>query len=399
MTITILGRQPAIGLAELESLYGADTLRLVSDSITLVDAEIDFSRLGSVVKAAKHLATVESTKPQKIFDFVRRALPEFIADFPDGKIKIGVSMYGLTMPLQKQNANTLSLKKVLRDLGRSVRVVPNTETALSSAQTYHNQLTSDLGCELVFVRDGNSTLIARVTHVQNINEYAERDRDRPKRDARVGMLPPKLAQTIINLAVSTSSLKPQASSVILDPFCGTGVVLQEALLMGYDVYGTDIEPRMIDFSKTNLDWLSSKFKIQNSKLKLEIGDATDHHWDFQASSLQPHASITVACEGYLGVPFTSVPDASSLKDTVMTCNLIMKKFLRNIHGQIPTGTRLCIAAPAWFVRSQTHHLPCLDALGELGYQRVSFSQAPAQDLIYHRDNQIVGRELVVLVAI
>lgn len=130
MNICVLGRQPAIGLAELESLYGAKAIRAARSHIATVDADIDFDRLGSVVKSATHLTTVASINPQKVFDYARRALPKFIADFPEGKIKLGVSLYGLDLPLHKQNALALSLKKVLRDSGRSVRVVPNTDSAL-----------------------------------------------------------------------------------------------------------------------------------------------------------------------------------------------------------------------------------------------------------------------------
>lgn len=399
MVICILGRQPAIGLAELESLYGADAVQPIDTTHALVDAEVDFARLGSTIKTAELIDTIDGTNPQKAFDHSRRALPDFISDFPEGKIKLGASLYGLQMPLQKQNANTLSLKKVLRQAsGRSVRVVPNTEAALSSAQTYHNQLASELGCELLFVRHGNQTLIGRLTHVQNINEYAERDRERPKRDARVGMLPPKLAQTIINLGVGTWKAEDGKSTnlTVLDPFCGTGVVLQEASLMGYSVYGTDIEPRMIDYSRTNLEWLAARTPHPLATPKLEVGDATSHTWHFPASGPQSPTSVSIACEGYLGIPFTSVPAEAALKDTIMTCNLITKKFLRNIHGQIEAGTRLCIAVPAWHVHGKTHHLPFIDSLNELGYTRVSFTHASDADLLYHREDQIVGRELIVL---
>lgn len=388
MTITILGRQPSISLAELESLYGTSAVRRVSTDIATVDAEINFARLGGVVKAAEYLATVDSTNPQKAFDYARRALPEFIADFPDGKIKLGVSLYGLSMPLPKQNANTLSLKKSLRDAGRSVRVAPNTEPALSSAQTYHNQLTSVVGCELVFVRDGDKTLIGRVTHVQNINEYAQRDRDRPKRDARVGMLPPKLAQTIINLAAGTTPASPDVT--LLDPFCGTGVVLQEASLMGFSSYGTDIEPRMIDFTRTNLEWLPAQFPHSAPPAQLAVGDATDYTWDIKPPAI-------VACEGYLGTPFASEPAESALRDSISTCNLITKKFLRNIHAQLAPGTRLCVAVPAWFVRNRTHHLPFLDDISALGYESVAFDHASPSELVYRRDDQLVGRELLVII--
>lgn len=394
MKITILGRQPAIGLAELESLYGSKNVRPVGATAACVETDIDFARLGGSVKAADYLATVDSTNAQKVFDYCRRVLPEFITELPEGKIKLGVSMYGISMPLAKQNANTLSLKKVLREAGRSVRVVPNTEAALSSAQTYHNQLTSAVGCELQMVRDGDRTLIGRVTDVQNINEYAERDRERPKRDTRVGMLPPKLAQTIINLAVGEWNLENKNAKdlIVLDPFCGTGVVLMEASLMGYRAYGTDIEPRMISYSKANLDWLASRSPGITAPYALEVGDATSYAWKLPTST-------RVACEGYLGTPFAQEPPKPALRDTIGSCNLITTKFLRNIRDQVATGTRLCIAVPSWFVRGRIYHLPLLDDIATTGYKRVEFTHATTTDLLYHREDQIVGRELLVLEAV
>lgn len=64
----------------------------------------------------------------------------------------------------------------------------------------------------------------RTSFVQDIESYTARDQARPMRDARVGMLPPKLAQIIINLALSNNDI-----TEVLDPFCGTGVVLQEGI--------------------------------------------------------------------------------------------------------------------------------------------------------------------------
>ena len=383
MTICILGRQPSIALAELESVYGPKAVRRVGESIAVVDGSVDFARFGGLIKIAKLLTPLPGTNPQKGIDYCRRALPEHLSYVPEGKLKLGVSLYDLSMPLHKLNANVLSLKKVVKNAGRSVRVIPNTEPALSSAQTMHNQLTSDLGMELVLVRDGDQMLLGQVTDVQDINDYARRDRGRPKRDARVGMLPPKLAQIIINLAVG-----PIDQVTLLDPFCGTGVIPQEALLQGHNVIGTDLEPRMVSYTEENLAWLRDKYPL-HAEQTLEVGDATSHKW--------PEPIYHVACEGFLGTPFSEVPSPEKLRETIHDSNTIMKKFLKNIAPQLAPGARLCIGAPAWFTNRGVHHLPVLDDLENLGYNRIDFEHARREDLIYHREDQIVGRELVVLV--
>lgn len=401
-SLLILGRQPALGLAELESLYDAAKLTPAGRSAALLDvdpSEVDFARLGGSIRLARLLARLDTIDWPKIEKYLRQAIPQYLQHVPEGKLKFGLSAYGLDISAAKLNASGLTLKKVIKASGRSVRLVPNKETELNSAQVLHNNLTGPTGWELLLVRDGNGTLLAQTVAVQDIDAYAARDQGRPKRDARVGMLPPKLAQTIINLAVADHAPSPQTT--VLDPFCGTGVVLQEALLMGYDVYGTDLEPRMVDYSRANLDWLAEVIMPRlgeaagaptyaaDISVRLESGDATNHAW-------QPVPDF-VAGEGYLGQPFSSLPDPEKLEQVRSSCNLILKKFLRNIGRQLAPGSRLCLAVPAWQRQpGRFLHLPVLDSLEELGYNRLSFEHAGNQDLIYARADQIVARELLVL---
>lgn len=384
-SLIILGRQPALGRAELESLYGTEHVQPAGTAAVLVTADVDFRRLGGAIKLADPVGTVDSPDWRKLEQFLGSQLPDIVHTMPEGKVQLGISTYGVSVSPQQILATGLTLKKALRKLGRSARLIPNKETALSSAQTLHNHLTGPTGCELAIVQSQGKLLVGRVKDVQDIESYTLRDRGRPKRDPRVGMLPPKLAQIIVNLAISG----PTANATILDPFCGTGVVLQEALLMGSSAYGTDIEPRMVEYSRQNLDWLVSKFQIPNSSFQLEPGDATTHQW-------QPPIN-SVACETYLGRPFTSPPSPEVLAQTVSECNTIIKKFLRNIHGQLAPGTRLCLAVPAWQTRpGQFKRLPLVDQIEDLGYNRVSFEHVRSDELLYYREDQIVARELLVI---
>src|SRR3989344_1896426 len=201
--LCILGRQPALGCAELESLYGADILRPVGKQAAVLDvepAQIDFSRLGGSVKFCKVLTVLDTTNWGDLQKFLEENVAPHTQQLPEGKMKLGMSAYGHNVSVQRINATALAIKKVIKATGRSVRVVPNTELALNSAQVLHNQLTSALGWELIFVRDGNKTILAQNIAEQDIEAYAARDQKRPKRDSKVGMLPPKLAQIIVNLA-------------------------------------------------------------------------------------------------------------------------------------------------------------------------------------------------------
>ena len=386
--MVLLGRQPALGLAELERLYGADLLRPVTDTTAVVGkdpADIDFARLGGTVKLAKVLASINNTSWQSIIRYITKSLPEHLEYIPEGKIRLGLNVYGFPVTVADVNRTGLDIKKAIKKAGRSVRVVPNTNLELNSAQTIHNQLTGPTGLELVIVKDGPATLLAQVVRVQDINAYAARDQARPKRDARVGMLPPKFAQTIVNLA--TDPAAENNAYRLLDPFCGTGVILQEALLMGYDAYGTDLEPRMIDFTLTNLEWLAKNHELKGT-FSAEFGDATNHKWT------QPFD--IVAGETYLGRPFSAEPPRDVLEEVIRDVDTIHRKFFKNLAKQTMPGQTACLAVPAWMTKNGFKHLPALDSLEELGYTRMSFVHIRTEDLIYHREGQFVGRELVVV---
>lgn len=394
-TLLVLGRQPNLGLAEAESLFTAKLVKKIGGQCAYIDKttdEIPFDRLGAATKAAKILAIIPSTNwaiiEKSLQSLVRS--PEFALPSA-GKFHLGISVIGFSLSPQKINALGLTLKKILKSRhDGSVRLVPNNTTELSTAQVYHSHLTDLNGAELLVVANGAETVVARTTSVQDIDSYTLRDRERPKRDARVGMLPPKLAQIIINLAASQHAAKTTKPPVILDPFCGTGVILQEALLMGYSAYGTDVDARMIRYTEENLDWLSGVKQMQDSqKVRIEEGDATYFTWENPVNS--------VASETYLGRPFTALPDHQFLEQNVSDVNLILKKFLNNIKVQLVSGTRLCLAVPAWQIKPGLfRHLPLIDSLENLGYNRVSFERVSGPNLIYYRNDQIVARELLVL---
>lgn len=403
-SLIILGRQPELGLAELESLFGADKLGPIGKQAVILDIEpgqISIDRLGGALRVCKVLTQLDTTDWGKLSSYLVEHVPKHTCCIGPGKLIFGISAFGLKANQKAIERTGLEVKKAVRASdGRSVRVVPTKGTELSSAQVLHNKMTQpQLGMELFLVAEHNKTWLCQTTAVQNIDAYSARDQARPKRDARVGMLPPKLAQIIINLATNqkiAQNHSPVGTTTVLDPFCGTGVILQEALLAGFNAVGYDIEPRMVEYSIENLEWLLSDPNLEGS-FTVETGDATTSKWT---------SFNTIAAETYLGRPFSIAPNSEVLGRVIQDVNTIHKKFLQNVVRQTEPGFRMCIAVPAWFRKlphsdAQTHgeeilHLPVLDHITDMGYTRVSFVHAEYKALIYHREGQIVGRELVVL---
>jgi tRNA G10 N-methylase Trm11 len=390
MHIAILGRQPAISIAELEQVYG--DVSWFSETSALIEADsVDIQRLGGSQKVGIVVLQVPGrdwrAASMKIVQHYSKAWAKL-----DGKITLGISAYGFSEGPRDIQKTGLVLKSKLKPTGTSLRLVPNQEAALSTATSHHNKLgLSDNKVELIVVRGQSGIVIAESTGAQNITALAARDQGRPRRDAFVGMLPPKLAQIMINLAGPLTS-DPNYDIVqprILDPFCGTGVILQEASLMRYAVYGTDLSEKMIRYTRDNLNWIQEKEHFKNSWF-LHEGDAMTTTWE------KPIAAVVA--EGYLGQPFSAPPSNSKLVEVRGNTNHILSEFLKNLATQIDPGTPVVLAVPAWKdVEGHFTHLPLITKVEELGYRYVELRNARPDQLLYFRPDQIVAREILVLV--
>ncbi len=388
-SLLILGRQPSLGLSELESLYGAEHIRPLSGGalLDIPAGEINFKKLGGTIKVSQLLSILPASDWRSAYDYLAENIPKHLQHLPEGTFTLGVSVYGIDVNIKKLGADLLSLKKIIRSNGRSVRIVPNKELQLNAAQVLHNSLTKRGAWELLLVRESKQMYLAQTLFVQDIEAYGARDQARPKRDARVGMLPPKLAQILINLGVPTKIIDKQKAIRLLDPFCGTGVILQEALLMNYHVIGTDVDPRMVEYSIANIRWLIEKYPQVESQVVIETADAIDHKW--------PRFSA-IASEVYLGRALSALPPPDKLKEIVSDVNIITAKFLKNLAPQMRSGQRAALAVPAWRTPRGLKQLPVIDQLTDMGYNRVDFVHVKNDDLIYFREDQIVAREILVL---
>lgn len=395
MYIAILGRQPELSVAELESCYGSDNIRWFSKvsagaqtgTATIKTNTVAIERLGGTIKAGQVSIDLPNGSWQRVSQAVIDHYSKTWSTF-NGKITLGISAYNFDKVTARDVQRIgIMIKQKLKKDSISLRLVPNKEAQLGSATSHHNKLgLSSNKVELLVVRgDSGRIFIAESTGAQNITALAARDQARPKRDAFVGMLPPKLAQIMINLAIGPTA---STSQRILDPFCGTGVILQEAALLGNAVYGTDLSEKMIRYTRDNLNWLQDTYHIRFDWY-LHEGNATDTQWDRPIDA--------VASETYLGQPFSAPPSPAKLEEVCGNVNHITTAFLKNIHPQLSPGTPLCLAVPAWRDSAgNSTHLPFIASLAKLGYARREFTHISNNNLLYYRENQVVARELLVL---
>ncbi len=402
MFIALLGRQPELSHAELEAVFGASNVQFVAAQFATVrSADFTLDTLGGTLKYGTIIHELPAHRDDKssLLAASKWILHEYHTKWrhAEGKITVGLSAYNLHVSPRDVQKTGLLLKSALKKDGVSLRLIPNDDVALSTATSHNNKLGSRPNkVELLIIRTHDNRLLIAQSHgTQNIMAYTRRDRERPRRDAFVGMLPPKLAQIMINLAIASPSEDFGGKGVtnqplcILDPFCGTGTVLQEALIRGFRVIGSDLSEKMVAYTTENLAWVQQTHHTAGTIIDITQADAITHHWQHSAQI------DAVVCETYLGQPFSAPPSAEKLHEVVNNCNHIISGFLQNVHDQLRPGTPLCLAVPAWHAANgHVTHLPLVGRLDKLGYQ--SLVPSDSQSLLYHRENQVVAREILLL---
>lgn len=141
------------------------------------------------------------------------------------------------------------IKTKLTNLGFHARFVYAKDTIGVSSVVFTKQSV----VELIIVKDHDTYIITKTEAVQDFEEWNRRDYGRPHADPKAGMLPPKVARMIVNISLVA---KNDERITILDPFCGMGTILGEALLAGCNVIGSDQSEEAIEKARKNLEWLA-----------------------------------------------------------------------------------------------------------------------------------------------
>jgi tRNA G10 N-methylase Trm11 len=391
----ILGSNPALSAAELLCVLGEANYEMPDSNILLFELSEDavpaelIKRLGGTIKIGELAASLPGdSKPemikQAIFDIIVKIYK------PGVKLNYGISIYGkINFDLKK---SALQIKKDLRFKNISCRWVQAKEKALTSVQVEENRMTRD-GVEIVLFKNKGILCIGTTKAVQPFKELSYRDYGRPGRDDHSGMLPPKLAQIMINLANAPLGGK------ILDPFCGSGTVLTEAALMGYEnLHGSDISLKAIDDTRQNINWIKNKFNLSDFDFKVEKLSSTALSSKFQSNSID--AIIT---EPYLGPQRGEVEKGK----VILELENLYSKSIKEFFKILKKGGRAVMIWPVLAARQKNTFLN--PDTGGLTFIKPpitpnSFIQ-PANSkpglttrntLLYGRPGQKVWREIVVL---
>lgn len=437
----VLGRVYTLSVAELAAVLEKPdpALNLSGEPIKVLESSPEIlvietsqplrvetmqKKLGGVIKI---LEVVDVIKKREV-DSVNFALKhyfkpsvlkkQFFKEYK-GKMQFGLSIYVLDMELLKKPSPVparegqrpfnnsifsetrrlgMMIKKGLTETGASVRLVLPEFNALALASVVVTKnLLLQKGAEICILAGTDRVYTAKTLAVQDFEDYGRRDYQRPVRDEKQGMIPPKVAQIMVNLA----NAKP--GETLLDPFCGIGTVLQEGILLGYKFLGSDINKKAIKGSEQNLEWFRNRYKISPGKYHVEVADARN-----VGGLLSGQKISAIVSEGTLGPIYGQYPKIAEIKQNFNDLGELYKSCLTEFAKILPSKGRLVMCIPAYKKGQSSYEMfPSLDFIAPLGYNLVDIiSPALAKKMkflrltdrktaIYDRKDQIVAREICI----
>jgi tRNA (guanine10-N2)-dimethyltransferase len=326
--VFILGVNPSLSIAEINSLLPGAIINWQQNNIIFIETDKPIqaielmNRLGGTIKIAKVINEFKHLKQNVLIEKMISVLPKT----SDNKFLFGISNYGLNIQEFKLG---LEIKKKLKKQGVSSRLVTSSEKVLSSVVVTQNKLIGP-GIEFLLINDNNKVVLAKTLSVQPFKELSKRDYGRPARDSRSGMLPPKIAQIMINL----SQTKP--GNVLLDPFCGSGTILTEAMAINYqNLLGVDSSEKAIKDTQQNINWIKKKYSLGDLKITVRKADAT------KLDIIKPNSIDAIITEPYLGPQRGKI----DYNETRKKLNLLYSQSISEFKKVLKTSGRVVMVWP------------------------------------------------------
>lgn len=418
----VLGRQPLISLAELAAVLkhqGIEPKEITwGDSVAFVEkrGELDtaqiLKKLGGTIKSGRVLLSpaplTANAALENIPELVWQTLQAGgIVDSLVEQEKRATFAMSIYVTAEKEDVpvsdrreliemmNKLAKSK-LSELGSSCRYLEWTGSGkaepISSAQLMRTH-TIEKGVEVCLFWGDDDISIGITEAVQDLESYAKRDIQKPYRRTTEGLLPPKLARMMVNLS------KQSSDGLLLDPFCGSGVLLMEALQLGLNVVGSDLEPDAVDATQVNVKWLYNNAEglPDASKNQFFLHDARR-----LTERIKPLSIDCIATEPYLGPPLKKPANPIEAASILKSLRPLYIETLAELRSVLRPGGKIVVIIPRFASQQgRGYSLDLTDEMLLMGYRILDPLEGlgishPHPYLLYARANQRVQREIWIL---
>ncbi|MGE5188414.1 MAG: TRM11 family SAM-dependent methyltransferase [Betaproteobacteria bacterium] len=423
--VFISGKNWMLSLAELTTYFQTHSnkfeVQYFSREFFIINLEKplnthDIADLGGTIKIGEPKATLPTELVKEAFlnknkqaqkqigeALIASSIPKKMK--PD-KVLFGVSVYFTdnafsSMAMRMQRSIGSTIKDELKEQGKKADFMGYSSerklAQLSHVEVIKKNLVENQA-EVLFCIGKKETWVAITVAVHNPFEFQKRDVQKPNQRVIFAM-PPRLARMMVNLSACDEG------KVLLDPFCGVGTILQEALLEKAAVVGMDKNAWCVKASEENLEWLSEEYELENADFRVIQGEV-----DRLAEKVGVESVDCIVSEPDLGPALREVPTGPYAKKIIENLELLFSDYIEEAAKTLKPGGRLVLVTPYIKTRSnEAVTMPIEDKLEGTGLKRIySFNfemfarnldvgrMVHAASLVEMDEHHKIGREIHIL---
>lgn len=379
--IFILGKNRELSIAEIIMYYKHRKwnyeMRMLSRDAMMIESEnvpnADF--LGGTLKI------IEIYDKFDVFDPFLITIPDNFEKSSKKEI-FGISVYGKSKSwIMKNISDFKSLQKNLKDILRSEGI--NSRFINFSFKVNNVSLAKKNVKDIVLFFSGDNVYAGLTKSFSNPLEYKKRDEQKPVTVSTMG-IPIRLAKIMLNLAGVKDGTR------MIDPFCGTGIIIQEALFNDAEVSGSDIDSNMVKAAKRNVEWLIKEYKIINKNYNIFVADA-----EKISKYAQNDKYDAIVTEPYFGPALKKISSQKTAKHMVNKTMALYNNVLKQFNMSIVKGGYLCIVVPSYRTKTKNAHMNFRKIFTRYSFEEVNIHEGIEQP--FREEKKTLTREIFLLV--
>jgi tRNA G10 N-methylase Trm11 len=226
-------------------------------------------------------------------------------------------------------------------------------------------------------------------YVPETEQFKERSTERPYVTSGIS-LSSRLARLLVNISGVSKG------QVLLDPFCGSGTILGEALLKGADCIGVDRNHGSVERTKENLAWVLSQSKRGGHAPSYSVvtGDAMNLR-----RSLGDRTVDAIVSEPILMPRLSSPPTLEKARRLIKHASVIYSEALYEMSEVLRRGGRMVLVTPSLRTVEGKDVALSFEDLREVGLRPIQPPDGPSYEYplkVSHQSTRWVRRAVYAL---
>ncbi|MBN2101863.1 MAG: methyltransferase domain-containing protein [Candidatus Aenigmarchaeota archaeon] len=379
--IFLLGKNRPLSVSEITMYYRHRNwnldLTMISENAALVKSDNipDANVLGGTIKIIKISEMFEKFDPYMI---------DVSKDVGRGgeKAVFGMSVYGKSKSWLMKNKNEIqilqkNIKDILKKEGLKSRFI-NFKGEVSPVHLSRKDI-----IDIVLFFRGDLLYVGSTCSFNNPLEFKKRDENKPVTVSTIG-IPIRLAKIMLNLAGVKENTR------IMDPFCGTGIILQEAVLMDASIIGSDIDSKMVLSTKRNLNWVIEEYGLKryNFTDSLFVSDASE------ISGLIKEKVDAIVTEPYFGPALKKISSPKTAKHMLNKNIQLYDSIIKEFARVIKRDGYVCIVVPSYRTKTKNVHMNFRKIFTRHGFEEAKVREGLEQP--FREEKKTLTREMFLL---